>query len=143
MPQARESATTRSRLCPPALWPSAGESPRARAHRELPSITTATCRGSDSGRSPLRRRRASAAAAWSSAAAPTPAVSAAARSLHRPERTTTTGGGVDGGRMLVAHGECEKSIVVTVVTYESFDLRVVRTYTDCKFGVDGSVRRKL
>jgi hypothetical protein len=82
MPQARDSATTRSRLRPPALWPSAGVSPRSRAHREFPSITTATCRGSDSRRSPLWRS----ASAARSAPTPVACVSARARGGRRRAR---------------------------------------------------------
>jgi hypothetical protein len=52
MPQAREIRTVSSSARRPASCPNAGGIPRARAHREFPSITTATCRGSDSARSP-------------------------------------------------------------------------------------------
>ncbi|EEC71833.1 hypothetical protein OsI_04492 [Oryza sativa Indica Group] len=63
MPQARERRTVSSSVRRPASCPAADGSPRARAHRAFPSITTATCRGSDSARRHPGRRDSAAGAA--------------------------------------------------------------------------------
>ena len=62
-PQARESRTVSSSARRPASCPAADGSPRARAHRAFPSITTATCRGSESARRGAGRSAASGAGA--------------------------------------------------------------------------------
>jgi hypothetical protein len=62
-PQARESRMVSSSARRPASCPADGGSPRSRAHRAFPSITTATCCGSDSACRPPGRTAASACAA--------------------------------------------------------------------------------
>ena len=85
-------------------------SPRERAHRLFPSVTSPTCRGSDSGRSPLGRTSASAAGR----SAPAPAKSERARGGRRRARRDRPGGGGAEAeqRKVVANGERESRVVM-------------------------------